>query len=324
MKKDSLYNFSTMLKLSKESSFGVKWIGVYFHQDFPEDFIDVLYDRQPDLVFSGENLTKNDSWQELSGLYKASGNEQFFSLGYAVNPQNGIIRNRGFQRMIQSTCGPQHRNGYCYNYEVTYKDSLFARYYVDNFVVVPANIDAVNAAIFNPAVINQTQIIFDFGGTKNNPNIDAVKKALVQTLDVMRVDDGIAITHIHKNTEHKLAPTNYENKRKIIRLIQQYRATIKPGHTVVSDFALLFETTFSPGHYNSVVIVTEGKANYQSVLTRLNEFVRNGNFLIIINTGADDSFLVLQELVKNWPNTKVLNSNDSALFPELLKSIWRK
>jgi hypothetical protein len=321
--KDSLYSFGSMIKLSAESSYGVKWVGVYFHQEFPKDYTENLYHHNPDIVFSVEHLAKRSDWQEFSAVYKAQGDEQFFSLGYVVSAENGIVKNRNFKRIVQSTCGPQHRNGYCFNHEITYRDSLFARYYVDNFVVVPANNGTSNAAIFNPDVINHTQFIFDFGGTKKNTRLNVVKKALIQTLDVMRIDDGIAITHINQKTEHKLAPTNYENKRKIIRLIENYKPTIKPGFTVVNDFALLFETTYSSIHANSVVLITEGYANYEPVLSRLKSFTQNGNYLTVICTGTLQNMEKLEQQFLLWSNTRILSSEDPDLFTQLLQFVWR-
>src|SRR5690606_24037023 len=115
------------------------------------------------------------------------------------------------------------QNGQCLNREVFYRDSLFARYYFDNFVLrFVTEEDKKGASIFNKNTINQTQWIFDFGGNKKNvKNLDLLKTYIIQTLDIMRIDDGIAISHLSKATEVKLSPTNYENKRKIIRLVNQ-------------------------------------------------------------------------------------------------------
>jgi hypothetical protein len=322
--KDSLYSYSSMVKLSAESSYGVKWIGIYFHQEYPKDYTNHLYHAIPDIVFSVEHLAKGADWQEINGIYKAQGNEQFFSLGYVVSEENGIVSNRNFKRIVQSTCGPQHQNGYCFNYEVTYRDSLFARYYVDNFVVVPAKNITTSAAIFNPLVINQTQFIFDCGGAKKNPKLVGVKKALIQTLDVMRINDGIAITYINQKTDHKLAPTDYENKRKIIRLIQNFKPTIKPGFTVLNDYALLFESAYSASHANSVVLITEGNANYESILSRLKSFVINGNYLSVLCTGTKENKAQLETYFNSWPNTIVLSGESPDLFTSLLQFVWRR
>ncbi len=322
MQKDSIYSFGAMINLSTESSFGVKWIGVYFHQFFPKEQLEQLVHRTPDLVFSVEHLAKNSGWQELSGLYQAKGGENYFSLGYVVSGENGIVKNNHFRRIVHSTCGPL--NGYCFNYEVTYRDSLFARYYVDNFVIVPAGISNTSAAIFNPSVANQTQLIFDCGGNKKNTRLSAVKSALIQILDVMRIDDGIAITYINQKTDHKLSPTNYENKRKIIRLIENFKPTIKPGLTTVQDHALLFETSFSPVHANSVVLITEGLAAYEPILQRLQSFTNNGNYLIVVCTGSEENNRQLETMFRQWSNTNVLSSESPQLFSQLLQLVWRK
>jgi hypothetical protein len=307
--RDSNYLFSMMSKLSSESSYGVKYIGVFFNQDIARNFEDSLLKIKPDLLFDVSTLAEGNNWEEFSAFYKASGNEQHFTIGYYYSEDNSIIKNFGFERVVSSSCGPNYTNGtYCLHYEATYRDSLFANYYFDNFLLRKVDgKEVLGAAIFDKSIINQTQWIFDFGGTKTNTsNVEKAKNLLIETLNIMRIDDGIAMTFINKANELKLAPTTYENKRKIIRLVDQYKLNIKPGFTFFQEYTLLFDGSNSKGYNNSVVLVTEGSLNFEKGMASIERYCKNGGKFTILCIGDSVKRNQLSTLFSSIPQVKIL------------------
>ncbi len=318
---DSNYLFSMMTKLSSESSYGVKYIGVFFNRDIARNVEDSLLKTKPDLLFDVSALTKASNWEEFSAFYKASGNEQHFTIGYYYSVDNTIIKNFGFERVVSSSCGPNYTNGtYCLHYEATYRDSLFANYYFDNFLLRKVDgKEVLGASIFDKSIVNQTQWIFDFGGSKSsNENIDKVKSALIETLSIMRIDDGIAITYINKSNELKLSPTNYENKRKIIRLVDQYKINIKSGYTYFQDYTLLFDSKNSKGYTNQVILITDGNLNFEKGISSINNYCKGGGKFTILHIGNDETLSRLKETFSFIGQVKILSVNDENLLKAIL------
>ena len=313
-----------MSKLSSESSYGVKYIGVFFNQDIARNFEDSLLKIKPDLLFDVSTLAKGTNWEEFSAFYKASGNEQHFTIGYYYSEDNSIIKNFGFERVVSSSCGPNYTNGtYCLHYEATYRDSLFANYYFDNFLLRKVDgKEVLGAAIFDKSIINQTQWIFDFGGTKTNTsNVEKAKNLLIETLNIMRIDDGIAMTFINKANELKLAPTTYENKRKIIRLVDQYKLNIKPGFTFFQEYTLLFDGSNSKGYNNSVVLVTEGSLNFDKGMASIERYCKNGGKFTILCIGDSVKRNQLSTLFSSIPQVKILAIEEEDNLVSLIRQL---
>jgi hypothetical protein len=322
--RDSNYLFSMMSKLSSESSFGVKYIGVYFNQDIVRHFEDSLLKIKPDLLFDVSALSKANNWEEFSAFYKATGNENHFTIGYYYSDDNSIIKNFGFERVVSSSCGPNYTNGtYCLHYEATYRDSLFANYYFDNFLLRKVDVkEVLSAAIFDKSIINQTQWIFDFGGSKSNTlNVEKAKKLLIETLNIMRIDDGIAMTYINKANELKLAPTTYENKRKIIRFVDQYKLNIKPGFTFFQEYTLLFDGSNSKGYKNSVVFVTEGSLNFEKGMASIERYCKNGGKFTILCIGDSVKRDQLNTLFSSIPKVKILAIEEDDNLISLIRQL---
>jgi hypothetical protein len=313
-----------MSKLSTASSYGVKYIGIYFNQNVVKEFEDSLLKLKPDLLFDVSNLSRQSNWEEFSAFYKAKGDENHFTVGYYYSDDNSILKNYGFQRIISSSCGPNYSNGsYCLHYEATYRDSLFANYYFDNFLLRKIDgKEVLGAAIFDKSVINQTQWILDFGGTKTNTeNLNKAKQILIESLNIMRIDDGIAITYINKANELKLTPTIYENKRKIIRLVDQYKINIKPGYTFFQDYTLLFDGSSTKGNNNHVVLVTEGSIHFENGFKSIENFCRNGGKLTILHTGNIESLMKLNEIFAPINNVLILSVQEENVLERFVRGL---
>lgn len=326
LEKDSSYMFSFMSKLSSASSFGVKYIGVYFRSQIPKDFTDSLFEETPNLLFDVSLLSKKNQWEECTGFYKALGNESYFIIGYYYSKENSVIKNYGFERVLSSSCGPNYTNGtYCLHYEATYYDSLFARFYFDNFLMRKVDgIEQRGASIFDLSKVNQTQWIFDFGGSKNsNKHLEKVQHILIESMKLMRIDDGIAITYLNKTSELKLSPTTYENKRKIIRLVNQYKINIKPGYTSFQDYTLLFDGNQSKGFNNNVILITDGHLNVEKGIGSIERFCKSGGKFTILYIGEQESKMNFTSKLSSLEGIKIFSIEENSVFENLIRDMQK-
>jgi hypothetical protein len=319
------YLLSTMIRLSNESSFGLRQIGVYFLSEIPEDRDDSLLERIPDAVFntspeSGLNLSE---WQELSTFYEAKGNERYVVFGFIKNNDYPIYRNTEFRPVEFSSCGPF--GGYdCHDKVITYKDSLFARYSFDNVVLFPVyGAKNFGAEIYRKDRHHHFFLTFDLGGDKtNNVILENLKPILFQSLHGLPYQYSIDLVLIGRSYKRQSYSWKM-NQSQLVSSISKLKINRRPGSTKIPQKLLEFDFDKQPiNSSQKYILITDGHLNREELITHLSHSNREIKFTIIY-LGAQSGFAAFKKEFQPFPHVEVIFFRDEMQSIDVFQSIWR-
>lgn len=291
---DIIYQFSGMIKISESASFGVSHLGVHFLNEFPENIKDSLWQRQPEEVFEISHLVNNQAWFEYNVNYVSKGNERFIAIGH-LSSLNGIIKNKTFERQVQDACGPNEYN--CSDRYVHYKDSLFARYQLDNVALTVLGSQPRDFSSIYPSG-QRVQLEIIFNEVKKNEEVNEklkmVKTALINAQQVLRTEDAICIVDQRKKDPIILDPNPIINKKKILKKINKPKPVKKVKVPQLPPEAILFGEGKDNQNINHLVLVADEYLDISKSEMKLAQFVKNGGSLTVFFVGNDalyESFL---------------------------------
>lgn len=288
------YNWSSMIKLNEQGSFGVPFLGVHFLDSFPENQFDSLWQRSPDIIVDVKHLTLTQAWNELNYNYLAKGNEKYVVIGHL--PQlEGVISNQKFKRPYYNDCGPHTYN--CVDRYVYFSDSLFARYQLDNMVLIESDQANELSVVFEAGKRVQLEVIFTemLKDEEKETNLVQIQNLLINAQQVLRAEDAICIVDLHKSEPVTLEPNPIINKKKIIRKIGKPKTVKKLKTGAIPLGLVLFGDGVDDVNLNFLVIVTDESLDLDLIQERLNKFMLNGGSVIIFFTGDPSSFKRLKE-----------------------------
>ncbi|WP_258542585.1 hypothetical protein [Parvicella tangerina] len=323
LKKGGVYHWSAMLKMSEGASFGISHLGIHFLESFPENVYDSIWQRLPEDILGVEHLATSEAWSEFNLDYTARGGEKFVVLGHLPAVQ-GIVRNQHFKRQFQSACGPHESNCLMSRY-VYYKDSLFARFQLDNVVLTEASSDQHYAIGYPPGKRVQLEIIFSEvkKGDLVEKRLEKVKKVLISAQQVLRVEDAICIVDQRKKEPVILEPNAIINKKKILRKIGKPKTARKIKHPELNTEIILFGDGTDEVNLNHLVLIADENLDVSLASSKLDQFTNNGGHLTIFFIGEPDHFVSFGNQFKKFKNINLFNLDqidDKALVKILLNA----
>lgn len=303
------YHWSSMIKISETGCYGVDYLGVHFLDEFPQNIFDTLWQRSPEKVLELGFLTSTQAWSEFNLNYQARGGERFIALGH-LPVINGVKRNETFKRQFDTDCGPNEYN--CLDRYVFYKDSLFARYQVDNIFLAEETQQNYNSAIFPPGKRVQMEIIFTCmsKSSVNDSHLDIVKSALINAQQVLRIEDAICIVDQRKKDPVILDPNPIINKKRILRKIDKPKPSKKVKNRVLPPELVLFGEGVDDVNINHLILVMDENGDLSNVQHKLNKFTNNGGTLTIYYVGSAEKWNDFQNTLSSLENVNLLDSRD--------------
>ena len=325
LEKDSTYLFSAMIQLANTSSFGIHELGIYFLEAFPSNHEMQLFDREPDLVvsLSPEHSNSWSEWEELLGFYTAKGGENYVAMGYYTNEQNGIFSNPNFERERFSRCGP-HGAHDCWDEIITYRDSLFARYMVDNVVLRKYDFkQALGAEIFAKNTPYHYYLAFDLGGDKSsNYILDEFKPLLFKAFHGLPFHHSIDLVLLHRNYQ-RIPFGGFVNQNQLQRSINRLRIRRRAGSTKINETLFLAALEDHPvATHQKYILVTDGQLPIAQLQHLLSSYSHRVDFFIVF-VGPPSRFHTFKATLDSYPNSHVLFFRDTEQEEELFKNIWR-
>lgn len=173
--KDELYCIKFYISLSDYSNYAISssLFGMYIGSDFPVEFKDIgdPLPFVPQIKMESEQFMSNDSdWVEISGIYKAKGNEQYITIGNFAGPKKNKVVKRN-----SPSGNPKFGSNYAY-------------YYIDDVSIfrVPTEIECKAPKVNEPTILknitfhnNESVLLPDsytelnklISYLKNNPSI---------------------------------------------------------------------------------------------------------------------------------------------------------
>jgi hypothetical protein len=325
LEKDSIYLFSTMIRLANTSSFGIQELGIYFLKEFPKNNELQLFDREPDLIvnLNPENSNSWNEWEEILGFYTAKGGENYVAIGYFNSQQNGIFSNQNFQREEFSRCGP--RGAYdCWDEVVTYKDSLFARYMVDNVVLRKYDLkNALGAEIFDKNQYYHYYLAFDLGGDKtSNYILDELKPILYQAFHGLPYHHSMDLVLLHRNYQ-RIPFGGGVNQNQIQRNINRLRIRRRAGSTQINESLFRAALENHPEETKQkYILVTDGQLPVLQLQNLLSVYSSRVDFLILF-IGPPTRFSTFKANIEPYGKNEIIFFRDREHEQELFLKIWR-
>lgn len=294
------YHWSSMIKISESAAFGTKQLGLYFASSFPENVKDSLWSRTPDVFVDVRNLVESQAWNEFNIQYMAKGGERFLIIGHPPSFVS-VLPNSTFKRQYKDGCGP---NVYgCYDRYVFYHDSLFARYQIDNMVLLESTSNQNSSIVYPAGQRVQLEVIFTEVSKSEvvKEKLEIVKSTLINAQQVLRVEDAICIVDMRKKEPVILEPNPIINKKKIINKLDKPKGSKKIKAPQLPPEIILFGEGQDDVNINHLVLVGDENLNLTEAKQKIQNFFNNGGKLTILFVG--DS-INLNQLVENnqWLN----------------------
>lgn len=303
------YHWSSMVKISETGCYGVDYMGIHFLDDFPENTQDTLWQRSPEKVINLSHLISTQAWNEFNLNYLARGGERFIALGH-LPTFNGVKRNETFKRQFDGDCGPNEYN--CPDRYVFYKDSLFARYQVDNIFLAEGTPEKYNSAVFPPGKRVQMEIIFTSMAKSSveDSSLNMVKSTLINAQQVLRVEDAICIVDQRKKDPVILDPNPIINKKRILRKIDKPKPSKKIKNPVLPPELVLFGEGVDEVNINHLILVMDENGDLSHARDKLNKFTDNGGMLTVFYVGGAEGWTDFQEKLNSLEKVKLLCPKD--------------
>lgn len=319
LEKGKKYVFSVMMKMDQYSSFGVGHLGVHLTKEIPTEIKDSLWSRIPDEILSIAPLTRSQAWHEVNLEFVAKGGEKFVTLGH-LPELSGVIKNQNFIRDVHSTCGPNEYN--CLSRYVYYKDSLFARYQVDNVVLTeydPA--DTYWASIYQPGKSIQLEIVFDeiLKTEQSEINLQKAKNLLIEAMEVLRNEDAICVVDQEKRDPIILEPYPIINKKKILRKLNRPKGVRKLKIGALPKEVVLFGSTPMEKFTTHLILVIDNNSDLSQLEITLTQYTKGEGNLTILYVGEPNQILPISNFFGKMNNTNIIDLNQSDSHYELVE-----
>ncbi len=301
------YHWSSMIKMSEAGSYGVPHLGVHFVDGFPQNITDSLWQRYPEEVIAVSHLAGTQAWSDFNLTYQAKGGERFMVIGHLPSP-DGVIKNKKFVPQFFSDCGPH--SGTCSSRFVYYKDSLFARYQLDNIALVEGEAGKGLSIGYPPGKRVQLEIVFNEIEKSDwaEANLEKVKVALINAQQVLRVEDAICIIDQRKKDPLILDPNPIINKKKILRKIDKPKPVKKIKIPNLPPESILFGEGQDEVNINHLVLVADAQFSISQAEEKLAGFIKNGGHLTVFYVGEETYKAKFLEQFASLGNVAVINA----------------
>ncbi len=185
LKKDSLYCFSTYVRLANQCAYTSNGLGVKFSKK-PLKNINEALSSSPQLLINESYLPYKSKWMLLQCKYKATGGEKYLTIG-SFKPLNEIALTQV--------------KGY----------SAEAYYIMDDVTLVPIKDSSVCGCNLDDLPANN--IVYD----------TATKETIVASIDTLKVGDRFVLENVYFDIDkHDLLPASIESLRKLLDVMKRY------------------------------------------------------------------------------------------------------
>lgn len=312
--KDKVYNLSLKVRITESSAFGVPEIGIYFLEEMPNVSDFDISNFEPSLTFSISTEDQNigTDWQHIQARYSAKGNENYMLLAYHDPFNIGVVKNHFFQPQQFSTCGP-HGAYDCINKIITYKDSLFARYIVDD-------VSLSKMGFQSQKEIKHFTLAIDLGGVKsNNELLEEVLCKIPKTLNTYPLNASLDIVNIKRRYRRTQLGT-LPNTNRLLRVFNRAEISRKAGRTELPDWFLKHdEMNRFKMEEEKFILISDGHINLDEISNQIDKGATTNFYILLL--GERNNFQAIEYKLKNYQNIKLFYFYED--LSRFFESIWK-
>lgn len=185
LKKDSMYCFSTYVRLANQCAYSSNGLGVRFSKKSLKNIREALF-ASPQLLLNESYLPYKSKWMLLQCKYKATGGEKYLTIG-SFKPLNKIALTPV--------------KGY----------SAEAYYIMDDVTLVPIQDSSLCGCNLDDQPAND--VVYD----------TATTRTVVTRIDTLKVGDRFVLEHVYFDIDkHDLLPESIESLKKLLDVLKKY------------------------------------------------------------------------------------------------------